>query len=232
MHPKNVIKNIVPPVLWKMAARIYAFCRFRSEIDRVEKTLHNIFKKQDVIKLHVGCGLQYKEGWINIDNNSDNNIQKLDLNWDLRNPLPFDDNTVDYLYTEHFLEHLTAEEGIRAIADVLRVLKSGEGGVMRIAMPDLETTCQTYFDENWKEKGKAFFEKFGLQFIQTRAEYINISFRWWGHQWLYDWEELERRLKEAGCINITRCALFESKHIPLTNLETRLESELIAEVTK
>jgi predicted SAM-dependent methyltransferase len=180
--------------------------------------------------LHLGCGNIYKDGWINIDNNSDNNIQKLDLNWDLRNPLPFPDSSVDFVYNEHFLEHLTVEEGLSAIKDFFRVLKPN--GVMRIAMPDLERTVNSYFDENWKENDKAFFEKFGLTFIQTRAERININFRWWGHKWLYDWEELERRLREAGCEKIKRCEIFKSEYKELQNLETRNESVLIAEIVK
>jgi predicted SAM-dependent methyltransferase len=182
------------------------------------------------IKLHLGCGTVYKEGWINVDNNSDNNIQKIDINWDLRMPLPFPDNSADFIYNEHFLEHLTVEEGISSIKDYYRVLKPG--GVMRIAMPDLENIILAYNDLNWKENNKEFLEKFGLTFIQTRAERININFRWWGHKWLYDWEELERRLKEAGCEKIKRCTLFESEHEELKNLETLNESTLIAEVTK
>ena len=61
---------------------------------------------------------------------------------------------------------------------------------------------------------------------------ININFRWWGHQWLYDWEELERRLLEAGAKSPKRCTIFKSEHPVLNNLETRNESILIAEVTK
>lgn len=197
--------------------------------DSIKININNLIKN-NVIKLHLGCGTVYKDGWINIDNNSDNNIQKLDINWDLRMPLPFPDNSADFIYNEHFLEHLTVEEGISAIKDFYRVLKPR--GVMRIAMPDLESTVNAYFDENWKENNKSFFEKFGLTFIQTRAERINIGFRWWGHKWLYDWEELERRLKESGCEKIQRCTIFKSEYEELCNLETRNESTLIAEVTK
>lgn len=67
--------------------------------------------QKECIKLHIGCGTVYKEGWINIDNNSDNNIKKLDFMWDLRKPLPLPENSVDFIYNEHFLEHLTADEG-------------------------------------------------------------------------------------------------------------------------
>lgn len=180
--------------------------------------------------LNVGCGTDYKKGWINLDNNSDNNIDKLDLNWDLRNPLPFEDNSIDYIFNEHLIEHLTVEEGQVAIKDMMRVLKPG--GVMRIATPDLEVAVDKYINLPVKDDPVLNSEKFGLGFIKTRAEKINITFRWWGHQWLYDWEELERRLVSAGCSDITRGKHGISKYKELNKLETRDESKLIAEIVK
>jgi predicted SAM-dependent methyltransferase len=184
--------------------------------------------RKSPVKLNLGCGTDYKTGWINIDNNSDNNIEKLDLNWDLRNPLPFDDNSVNFIFNEHFFEHLTVEEGQICMKDFMRVLRPG--GVMRIAMPDLEGAVASYMDKNWRKK--AFLRKFGLDFVQTRAELINMNFREWGHKWLYDWEELERRLKEAGYTNIKHCKRGKSEYPELEKLEIRNESNLIAEVTK
>ena len=182
------------------------------------------------LKLHLGCGTVYKDGWINIDNNSDNNIQKLDLKYDLSKGIPFKDSSVDYIYNEHFLEHLTVKEGKVFLKECKRVLK--KDGVLRIAMPDLETTVNEYFNPNWKEDNAERFKKFGLTHIKTRAERINIAFRSWGHKWLYDREELERRLKEAGFVNIKFCNLRESDYPELRNLETRDESILIAECVK
>lgn len=187
-----------------------------------------LLKGRRKVMLNVGCGTDYKEGWINIDNNSDNNIEKLDLNWDLRNPLPLEENSVDFIFHEHFMEHLTPEEGIRATQDFMRVLKPG--GVLRIATPDLEQVVHKYLNVPL-EKDETL-KTFNLDFIKTKAERMNISFSWWGHRWIYDWEELERRLKEAGCRNIKRCDLRESQYDELRNLETREESKLIAEVTK
>lgn len=185
-------------------------------------------KARDSLMLNIGCGTDYKEAWINIDNNSDNNIEKLDLNWDLRNPLPFDDNTVDYIFNEHFFEHLTPEEGQVVIKDLMRVLKPG--GTMRIAMPDLESVVDHYL--NVPLAKDPVIKEFNLGHIKTRAEWMNISFRDWGHKWLYDWEELCRRLADAGYNNVKRCGLRKSEHKLLRNLETRDGSILIAEVTK
>lgn len=180
------------------------------------------------IKLNVGCGTDYKAGWINIDNNSDNNISRLDLNWDLRNPLPFKEDSVDFVFNEHFIEHLTVEEGQGVIRDFMRVLKPG--GVLRMATPDLEVTINKYLSVPLEEDPTV--RTFGLDFIKTRAERLNIAFRWWGHQWLYDWEEMTRRLREAGCENFVRCKIYASEHAELRGLETRAESLLIVEVTK
>lgn len=190
----------------------------------------DIYENENKLKLHIGCGTNYIDGWINIDNNSDKNIKKLDFMWDLRNPLPFRENSVDFVYNEHFLEHLTAEEGIKALQEFKNILKPG--GVLRVAMPDLEDVINIYLNPDWKEEQKDFFKKYGLDFIKTRAEQININFRWWGHKWLYDWEELDRRLKEAGFINIKRCRLYESDYSDLKNIESRPESRLIAEAIK
>lgn len=137
---------------------------------------------------------------------------------------------MNILYNEHFLEHLTVEEGLAALKDFRRILKSG--GVLRIAMPDLQDVIKSYLNPNWKIDQKEFLEKYRLDFIKTRAERINISFRWWGHKWLYDWEELDRRLKEAGFADVKRCRLYESDFTELRNIESRPESTLIAEAVK
>lgn len=185
-------------------------------------------KKNEKVMLNVGCGTDYKQGWINIDNNSDHNIKKLDLNWDLRYQLPFPNNSVDFIYNEHFLEHLEVAEGIKAIKDFMRILKPN--GILRVAMPDLKNTVAMYLDLNWKND--PVIKKFGLDFIKTKAEMINTNFRAWGHKWLYDEEELRRRLQESGCVNIKQCELRQSEFEDLRNLETRDESALIMEIKK
>jgi len=195
-----------------------------------QEAVEELLARHKTVKLHLGCGTAYKEGWINIDNNSDSNISRLDLHWDLRAPLPFPANSADFIYHEHFLEHLTVQEGLAALKDFHSTLKPG--GIMRIAMPDLQSMVNFYLNPDWKEQSRAFFLKFGLDFVQTRAEMLNINFRWWGHQWLYDWEELERRLKEAGFTRITQCRLRQSTIPELQGLETRNESTLVAEVIK
>lgn len=177
-------------------------------------------------KLHIGCGQVKLAGWINIDESLNPGITDLEL--DITKGLPYDDNYCSLIHHEHFLEHLSATAGLNFLKECYRVLKSG--GVMRIAMPSLDLIIEKSYLGNWKDQDWLKLPEY--QFIQTRAEMLNISFRWWGHQWLYDREELHRRLREAG-FTIIRDIEWGNSDIPeLRNLETRKDSLLVCEVEK
>jgi ubiquinone/menaquinone biosynthesis C-methylase UbiE len=45
--------------------------------------------------------------------------------WDVRDGVPFPDNSVEGIQSTHFLEHLDEDEAISFIQECLRVLKSG-----------------------------------------------------------------------------------------------------------
>lgn len=77
-----------------------------------------------------------------------------------------------------------------------------------------------------------WLEKYGYTRIRTRAECINIGFREWGHQWLYDAEELDRRLREASFTQMAPAAWGQSNYPELRSRETRKETRLIMEATK
>lgn len=191
------------------------------------KLINEKQKRKLAIKLHVGCGTVYLKNWINIDNNSDKNIKKLDVNWDLKNGLPLKNNTVDFIYNERFIEHLAVHEGVKLMQDFFRVLK--QGGVLRIATPDLDDIVFRYFFF-WRQQ--SWFDEYGFGWIKTNAEALNISLREWGHQYMYNGTELKRRLRESGFTKLKRQKLNKSNFQELKNLETRKESKLIIEAMK
>lgn len=174
-------------------------------------------------KLNIGCGNVRFHGWINID--IEQNYKTVDLVCDARQKLPFNDNSCDLIYNEHFLEHLTLEEGLFFLKECHRILKPE--GILRIAMPSLEYVVQKYMSDDWRNQEWLNYPEY--QFIKTRAEMLNIAMRWWGHQWLYDTEELHRRLTESGYINIQKFAWGKSNTPDLRNRETRVDSILICE---
>lgn len=177
-------------------------------------------------KLHLGCGRVRLEGWINID--ADPELPAVDLVWDLSRNIPAGDGTCQFIFCEHLLEHLAPDKGVAFLRECRRVLMPG--GVARIAMPSLEYVLQKAVSPDWRDQDWLRWPEY--RFIQTRAEMINIAFRWWGHEWLYDREELHRRLHEAGFEDIRDVERGASPIEELRDRETRLDSLLCAEVTR
>jgi len=174
------------------------------------------------IKLNIGCGKVKYPGWLNID------IQPgADLVLDVRQGLPFEDNSVDFIYSEHFWEHLTLNEAETVLQEFFRCLKTG--GVVRIATPDLDYLIQKYLSD-WKNQ--AWLRLPEYSFISSRGLMFNISFYSWDHKYVYNEEDLRNQLSKAGFKQISRCELGFSAHPELCNLETREESKLILEAVK
>ena len=60
-------------------------------------------------KLHLGCGRNYLDGWINTD--IDSKRYKLDQRLDITENFPFENNTISYIFSEHVIEHISYKDG-------------------------------------------------------------------------------------------------------------------------
>nr|WP_314835936.1 methyltransferase domain-containing protein [uncultured Flavobacterium sp.] len=91
--------------------------------------------------VNLGCGQRYHKDWTNIDfvSNSEDVIQH-----NLLDGIPINDNEVDLVYHSHVLEHFSKEQGVYFIKECYRVLKVN--GIIRIAVPDLETIVKEYLN--------------------------------------------------------------------------------------
>jgi predicted SAM-dependent methyltransferase len=179
-------------------------------------------KKIQPLKLNIGCGNVKFPDWVNID------IEPgADLVIDVTKGLPFDDDTVDYIFNEHFIEHLDYGEGQKILREFYRVLK--KDGILRIATPDLDYIVEKY-STDWKNQDWLSWPEY--QFIETKGQMINVSFRFWGHKYLYNEEDIKNSLKKSRFKKVSICKLQESNHFELENRETRNDSTLIYEATK
>src|SRR5712671_6346087 len=77
---------------------LYIFRQHRAGVKRAAA-----FADRPSLRLNLGSGFQAKTGWVNIDLGD-----RADLALDLRQPLPFADNSATAIYSEHFFEHLDA----------------------------------------------------------------------------------------------------------------------------
>lgn len=119
--------------------------------------------------LNLGSGPHAVDGWINLDRSPAMRVSRQPvLRWlatrtgavdaaqlpvwspavrscDLRRPLPFDDASVDAVYSSHLLEHLYLREAERLLAECRRVLRAG--AVLRLALPDFTDIASRVVDD-------------------------------------------------------------------------------------
>ena len=72
-------------------------------------------------KINLGCGYLEEEGSVGIDIKDCGQ----DIVWDIRQGIPFPDNSADIICSSHFVEHLSDDETHDLFLEVLRVLKVG-----------------------------------------------------------------------------------------------------------
>jgi predicted SAM-dependent methyltransferase len=172
------------------------------------------------VRLCLGSGHAPIPGWTNIDFEP-----PADLLLDLRYPLPWPDGSVTSIYSEHVVEHLPLENASSMYREWRRII--APDGTVRIATPDLALLIEDYRGD-WRARHDwVHWPEYAN--IDTPVRMINIAMRAWGHQYLYDYPELEQRLREAGFSDIRRVALGDSVDPALRLLESRADSTLIVE---
>jgi predicted SAM-dependent methyltransferase len=159
-------------------------------------------ERQRVARLHIGSGPLVREGWTNVDLEEHPGV---DVVLDVRGGLPFQD--VSYIYAEHFLEHLTHDEGLRFLKECRAALKSD--GVLRLSTPNLDWVWETQY-----RKPSSIEDCFA----------INKSFRAWGHQFLYNAQTLTAALHDAGFAEVRALRYGESDDAVLRDLERHQRS--------
>ena len=82
-------------------------------------------------KLNIGCGCDIREGWVNIDKYKSEGVNVV-LDLEKKGILSvFKKNSVDYIYTSHFLEHIHNTDEV--FLDCLQILK--HNGIFEIILP-------------------------------------------------------------------------------------------------
>ena len=94
-------------------------------------------------RVHLGCGYTILPGWLNVDLVG---RTPADVGLDMKKPLPFADVSVDAIFTEHMVEHLTYTESLALMRECSRVLRPG--GVLRIVVPDFELYIRSYIEKH------------------------------------------------------------------------------------
>lgn len=128
------------------------------------------------IKVHLGPGQQnYLKGWINVDANFI--TAKCDVWADLRNKLPFRDNTVSAFYSHHVIEHLPDSLLMYHFQEMYRCLKVG--GTFRVGGPNGDYAIRKFVegDKSWFIDFPDSRESIGgrfVNFVFCRGEHLTL----------------------------------------------------------
>jgi predicted SAM-dependent methyltransferase len=187
----------------------------------VRSFLPNRIRLKGILKLHLACGNRILPGWANIDLTGPHTVIKHNLT----KSIPISDRSIEFIFCEHFIEHVTRDDAKKILIQCFRVLRPG--GIFRITTPDLEYLVDAYLKNDigrWSNVGWR---------PSTVCQLLNESMRSWDHKFLYDSDELFLLLNEAGFNDIKSCRWRESTHPQLQDLENRpFNREVILEATK
>ncbi len=145
---------------------------------KLNGSLYRVFRapRSGLVKVHLGPGQKnYLVGWINIDANIFSG--KCDVWADLRNRLPFYDETVDAIYSHHVIEHLPDTLLEFHFREIYRCLKPG--GVFRIGGPNGDAAIEKYIEgdyswfSNWPDNRKSLGGRL-VNFLLCRNEHLTI----------------------------------------------------------
>lgn len=143
-----------------LISRLFAYKQVKDNYDNkidVQERLKQYALTASVLKLHFGCGPRVLKGWVNIDlsfapyenylkyygeefypatvRGSAADLFTIDVT---KERLPLDDNSVDVVFHEDFIEHLDQRSQMIFFAETFRILK--KGAVHRVNTPDLKAS--------------------------------------------------------------------------------------------
>lgn len=155
------------------------------------------------MRLHIGSGPVTLAGWKNVDIIAYSGV---DIVLDVREPWPMSD--VEFVFAEHFLEHLTLADGLTFLRLCRRALRPD--GVLRVSTPNLDWVWLTHYknpaDMTDQERLIGCLE-------------MNRAFHGWGHEFLYNRKTLELALRAAGFAEVSAREYGESPNPELRGLE-------------
>jgi predicted SAM-dependent methyltransferase len=135
--------------------------------------------------LNLGGGGNCIEGCLTADI-----TPRADIYVDITKKLPFEDNSIDYIFCEEAIEHINLNDGIALLKECWRILK--EGGTMRITTPNLD-----WFAEN-------------STLSVDSCHQINEIFYNHDHRYLYTTKALRYFVEQTGFVNIVQSSYKDS----------------------
>ena len=146
------------------------------------------------MKLHIGCGEKIIDGFVNVDIRPLPGVQVVT---DIHNLSFFENEKVELIYCSHVLEHLSRNEYMTVLKNWYSVLN--DGGVLRLAVPDIEAVIEHYQTYKDLEILRGFL--WGGQTYKENYHYCG-----------WDFQTLKRDLLMAGFSDVNTYDWRDTEH--------------------
>jgi len=203
--------------------------RVMAWLARRDPVITDYLNSHTVKKLQLGASNNLLPEWLNTDISINH---KSVVYLDATQRFPFNNDTFDYIVSEHMIEHVPYQAAQSMLRECYRVLQPS--GRVRLATPDLRVLLALHNREKTDAQIRYIdwaITRFMPNVQECRDVFvINNFFHSWGHCFLYDHEMLQRALETAGFCRIQFYKPGTSDDSNLRNLEfhgKELQSEEI-----
>jgi len=186
--------------------------------------------------MQVGSGKNQLPGFLNADHYLH---KKAAFRFDLRHPLPFDDERWTGIHAHHCIEHLAYSKALGFFREARRILRPG--GTLRVVVPDAETVIRMYAapEKQRMEQLSGIVPSDLWNYVQPKTALGIVNFIFYcgdyNHLCAWDFESLSGVLKECGFPAVERTRFGKSRDPKMCNIDVHADWEshsLYVEATK
>lgn len=167
----------------------------RHGIERAKQLVNTVGE----LSLDLGCGSFKRPGFVGVDLSP-----RADIQWDIRWGLPFEDNSVTEIRSDHFFEHLQLSDLVDVLRECRRVLVPG--GVLDFTVPHFDPYLEAYLHKDFDYLKEKIYDIPQGQEALCSTCFDRIAwllYRSGEHKSLFDKESIVAKVKLAGFENVT-----------------------------
>jgi predicted SAM-dependent methyltransferase len=181
-------------------------------------------EKTAIKRLNWGCGRRGMPGWINADRRTDG---ELDIRCDIRDGLPLDADSIEYIVSVHALQEIPYPDLVDVLKELRRVLRAG--GVLRLCLPDMTKGIDAYL-----RKDRIFFA-IPDEHARSLGGKLITQLMWYGHtRTPFTHDFIEELLLKAEFRRVDACSFrtTQSPYPGIVELDNREGESLFVEAVK
>ena len=187
-----------------------------------------------LVKVHIGCGSHYFEGWCNVDyfESKDTDTHRGYVNvdvWANALDLPASNSSIDLFQSSHVIEHLYRHQTIQVFKEFWRTLKPG--GLVVTEMPDLQRILLLLnilpFKPKYKPEMNAHVDMIRAQLYGASWEANDLGYQC--HKYVWTRKEFCQMLEDIGYRVVLQSGSTLS-HMPLRDMVVIAQKPLSNEI--